>query len=162
MNLFLKLNAVALGLLVAHSAVAQNEGVAIVTTLTTIVAGAGTTVMVVTLMDRKHAKAEDVSKAEKLAEIFLKDNRLQLAQDLNSGAGRMINELAGALDIPEALRERLGTTLKANRSRLLSLSDIKDLNPQRAGLFMRTIAELAENDSMLHSSLMAFKKKHKI
>ena len=113
-------------------------------------------------MDNKHTSLKDAEKAEKLAEIFIRDNSINIDQNISSGEGKIVNELASALEIKPELRLHFGSLLKKQRVDLMSLANIKNLTPKRAGEFIRFVAQLSENDPELKTSILEFKKKHNI
>ena len=162
MNLFKASVPCILSILSTQLAYAANEVVGVLTTLATTAAGAGTTVMVVTLMDGRRSSFLETDKAEKLAEIFIRDNSLHIDQDLALGEGKTINELAAAFEIKSDMRLQFGQLLKINRAALLSIATLKNLTPRRAGEFMRFVADKSENDSTFKPFMLEFRKKYRI
>ena len=162
MNLFKASVPCILSILSTQLAFAQNEAAGVLTTVATTAAGVGTTVMVVTLMDGRRSSFLETDKAEKLAEIFIRDNSLNIDQDLALGEGKIINELAAAFEIKSDMRLQFGQLLKNNRAALLSFATLKNLTPRRAGEFMRTVAAKTEQDSTFKPFMQDFRKKHRI
>ena len=131
-------------------------------TATTVAAGVGTTVIVMTLMGKRLVNLQEKDKAEKLAEIFIRDNSLNIDQDLALGEGKIINELAAAFEIKSDMRLQFGQLLKNNRAALLSFATLKNLTPRRAGEFMRTVATTAEIDANIGPAILEFKLKYSL
>jgi hypothetical protein len=94
------------------------------------------------------------------AVVYLRQNHNELEQDLATGAGPLVNDLAATLELPADHVPALGALLKAHRGELREKATLKTLNPDRAVDFFRTLVELAKADPKLSGDLEALKSRH--
>ena len=134
---------------------------AIVTTGMVTIYGMSTYGIVVLIksMDENSARKK---RAEELTEIFLRNNSQEIVQNISAGQGYLLNEIASSFEIPVFHWPRFGHVLQLNRRKLLHLAEPHLLTPKRAGEFIKTIAEIADNDTALYSSMAFFKLKYGI
>jgi hypothetical protein len=92
--------------------------------------------------------------------MYLRQNHNELEQDLATGAGPLVNDLAATLELPADHVPALGALLRAHRGELREKAALKTLNPDRAVDFFRTIVELAKADPKLSGDLEALKLGH--
>lgn len=88
---------------------------------------------------------------------WIRENALQLRQDLSRGHGPMIDDLAASVEVPLAHRPLFGHKLRARRAELLEMSDPVSLTPERATRFLRRIGEIMEGDAVLLADLDAWR-----
>lgn len=149
---------IVLGIGAGHQARAQFElfgGVS--STVTTVVTTAGVVVLIVFLVRKKPAE-EGTTKEEatKAAQLFLQQNKLQLAQDLNSGRGPLIDELGTALNLRADNKARFGKVLRTNRAGLLQIAQKKDVSLADARSFTHKLVEIMDSDPALSADLHAY------
>jgi Protein of unknown function (DUF3015) len=117
------------------------------TTTTTV----GVVVLISLLSNKDNTKAsQDAAKA---AEYYLRQSSLQLAQDLASGQGAVLDELASALQVSPENEPAFRELMRKDRSELLALVDVTRLNPDRATLFVRRLMALMESHPGLRRDL---------
>ncbi|MBI3183547.1 MAG: DUF3015 family protein [Myxococcales bacterium] len=107
----------------------------------TTTAGVAATGFAVYYLVIKKDGGEQKARAEKAAEVYLRHNSLQLAQDINLGSGPAISELASAFNVAPAHRKDFARVVRENRKELLELARVDALTPSRAGDFVRTVAD---------------------
>lgn len=144
--------------LISGSAQAQTEpdpnaaaGGALLTTtsgLTTTSVGIGILIYFLTKKDDSNKK--DAAKA---AEYYLRQNSLQLAQELSSGKGAVLGELASAMHVSADNEPAFRELMRKNRSELLALANTKQLSPDRAVQFIKHMVGLMESHAGLRSDL---------
>lgn len=94
------------------------------------------------------------------AELYLRQNNLELAQDLATGQGPMVTELASALEVRRDHLPAFAQLLRTHRSELRELSNPDQLNPDRAESFFKRLVELAGTDNVLKADLAAARVRH--
>ena len=98
-------------------------------------------------------EALDKEKAAKAVERYLRQNSLQLAEDLASGRGPVLDEIAATLHVsPENEREYRRRITK-DRSELLALADKSKLDPSRAMAFLERIVTLMQQHAGLRRDI---------
>ncbi len=90
------------------------------------------------------------------ARVFLAANRVQLSQDLALGAGRSIEDLAGAAGIRAENLGRFGRALRAHRAELAAMVQVEPLTRDAALTLLRRVGEIAEQDERLRQDGLAF------
>lgn len=93
-------------------------------------------------------------------EIYLRQNATQLAQDLTSGEGPTLLDLASAAEIRRADYALFVAKIRAERVELLELADVSKLNAERAAAFMNRIGDIVKGDETLVASYHAFLERH--
>ncbi len=120
------------------------------TTVGTTATTAGIVYLIVTLASPKTPAAQSAAKA---AEYYLRQNSLQLAQDLASGKGAVLEEIATAIHISAENEPAFSELMRKNRAELLALADPAKLNPSRAVLFVKRMKDLMDSHPGLKSDL---------
>ena len=77
------------------------------------------------------------------AMLYLRQNALQVRQDLTFGRGPIVDELAAELKVRRSDKPALGKALRDQRRVLLSLADPARLTPERAWQFFDTVRTVA-------------------
>ncbi len=122
--------------------------------ITALATTAGVVVLVIVLAGGDEEK-EAPKEATKAAELYLRQNALQLAQDLNTGHGPFVEELATGLKIKSENREAFRKALRGHRAELLALADADQLSPDRAVQFARALVTALRSDVALRADLDA-------
>ena len=78
------------------------------------------------------------------AMFYLRQNALQVRQDVCFGRGPILDEMAAELRLTRAEERQLGVALRRDRRALLALADPAMLTPQRAWLFFETVRKLGQ------------------
>lgn len=94
------------------------------------------------------------------AEVYLRQNATQLAQDLTSGEGPTLLDLASAAEIRQADYAVFAAKVRAERTALLELADVSKLTAERAATFMTRIGDIVKGDETLAVSYHAFLERH--
>jgi hypothetical protein len=94
------------------------------------------------------------------AMLYLRQNHNELEQDLATGTGPLVHDLAATLELPADHVPAFGALLKAHRGELREKAALKTLNPDRAMDFFRTLVALAKADPTLSGDLEALKSRH--
>ena len=127
------------------------------TTTTTV---GGVIAAVVFLVLGKDGKAEDAdpeADTTKATLLYLRDNHLQLVQDLGKGEGPVLTELANAAGIQEQNRDRFGQAMQAHAAELIELSAPERLDGHRTLQFVERYLEITGADMVLAGDLMALR-----
>jgi hypothetical protein len=119
-------------------------------TTSTIATSVGATVLVVVLVMRSGNKGDDAGRA---AELYLRQNAVQLAQDLAVGKGPTVTELASAFQLSREDAVRFAELLRRDRKALLELADVERLDPERALAFGKRLNDLLSTDIRLDAHL---------
>jgi len=101
--------------------------------------------------------AGDVQVAE-AADAFLRQNGLQLIEDLAVGTGPALTDLASAAFVSRDDLQLFGATLRRHRLELLEKASLAKLTPTRALDFMRRVGALVLADPRLARSYAAFQR----
>ena len=96
----------------------------------------------------------------KAAEMYLRQNALALQQNLATGSGAMIQDLASAMEIKREHLGQFGKLMQAHRGELAPLLDTGKLNPDRAVQFLKLMAGAVEHDAVLAPDYQGFLKHH--
>ena len=122
------------------------------TTLGTTGTTAGVVYLVVKVVqnDRDSKAAAEGGKA---AELYLRQNALQLAQDLATGSGPVVDELAAALRLSADSRDGFAELLRENRKELLALADPRRLDTSRAVQFVERMVGMMQANPRLAADL---------
>ena len=101
--------------------------------------------------DKKDSDKKDGDKkdGDKAAELYLRQNALELAQDLATGNGPVIDELATGLRISTENKATFAEFLCKDRKELLALADAQKLDTPRAALFVKRMVDLMQADPAL-------------
>ena len=78
------------------------------------------------------------------AMYYLRNNALQVRQDICLGRGPVLQEMAVELRLGPKAGQALGTALRKQRHELLSLADPKRLTPDRAWQFFDAVRRIAK------------------
>ncbi|MFU8807313.1 MAG: hypothetical protein ACNA8W_26120 [Bradymonadaceae bacterium] len=114
-------------------AAAQNDSgglVALSTTTTTTAVTVGGIVLTVVLV--MAASRSDV-------ETYIRNNAVALQDDITVGGGDTAQDLAAAFQVPDEHLPLFAAMLRNHREELLPLTDLDQLNEERAGLFIDAI-----------------------
>jgi hypothetical protein len=90
------------------------------------------------------------------AELYLKQNSLELAEDLATGEGQVIDDLAAGLAIPANHRGALSKLLRAHRAELLELARPDKLTEARSVAFLQLYVDLVSHDPVLSSDYQRY------
>lgn len=115
------------------------------TTTTTL--GAGVAVVVWLLVKKKPAEGEATGETTKAAYLYLRDNHLQLTQDLAVGQGPVLDELASAANVSVANKAAFAKAMQANAAELIALTSPESLDEQRAVRFIERYVQIASDFS---------------
>lgn len=118
---------------------------------TTTTAGVVVLVIVLTNKDDEPDSAEAV----KATQVFLRQNSVQLAQDLATGSGPVITELSRAMAMRPESVPAFSSLLRQNRAELVALSDADKMTGARAVAFVRKLVALMKSDAELRADLEA-------
>lgn len=77
-------------------------------------------------------------------ERYLRNNAVALRQDITTGAGDTVEDLADAFSVEPANREEFGKLLRRHRSRLLDLADPARLDSERTRGFVELVSREIE------------------
>lgn len=125
------------GLLVPGRASAGSNNMASTTTVGVIVLTVGCSVISLT----KGGSSKKMFANAKAAELYLRQNQTQLAEDLTVGQGPLLAELGEALAVPNGDFAAFRSSLRRDRAELLALADAQRLSPDRAQqFFLRVVA----------------------
>lgn len=91
--------------------------------------------------------------AEEAAAMYLRDSSLQLAQDLSLGHGPVLDQLAGALQVPVTHRPTMRRLLREHRRELIELTRRELMTRPRAVQFATRFLEIVRADADLASDL---------
>lgn len=122
-----------------------------VSTSTTVLGGIGAAVYF--LFIKKDEPAAEGEEAVKAAQLYLKSNHLQLAQDLAQGEGPVLEELAVHSRIAPENRGLLGAQLQAHAAELLELSHPATLDEARTVKFLERYLEIVQQNPVLAQDL---------
>lgn len=128
-------------------------GFTTVATTTTTTTG-GTVALIVVLVNNN--KKPTSHEAVKAAELFLKQNSVQIAQDLSTGNGPWVNDLARSMQIRNENTATFSKLLRSHRGELLALANPDTLTEERAVAFVQSLVDLMESDAGLRHDLHAF------
>ncbi len=151
---------VAAGLLVGYAAPARAYYLwpgDLSTTSTTVVGAIGAVVFLMLGKDGKAEDADPEADTTKATHLYLRDNHLQLVQDLGRGEGPVLTELASAAGIGEENRERFGRAMQAHAAELIELSAPERLDGHRTLKFVERYLQIAGADGVLAGDLLALK-----
>lgn len=95
-----------------------------------------------------------------VAEVYLRQNAAQLAQDLTAGDGRTLLDLASAAEIRAEDYAVFASQLRAHRAELLALADASQLTRERAVSFMARVGELVKSHQTLAANYQSFLARH--
>ncbi len=121
------------------------------TTAATTATTAGVAYLIYTLATANNAPKAQI--AAKAAEYYLRQNSLQLAQDLSFGKGAVLEEISSAVHVSKENEPAFLELMRKNRSELLALADPAKLNPDRAVLFVKRMKDLMDSHPGLSSDL---------
>lgn len=149
--------AAVLSALAAPVASAQNlycTGLSCLTTTTTSIGTtAGVVALIIYSVSKKPERPADTQRAAQAAELYLRQNALQLAQDLAVGDGPVMDELFVALQLSEENRPAFDRLLRQDRKELLAMADLRTLDEGRALRFVDHLAQLMKSDPGLRADL---------
>lgn len=94
------------------------------------------------------------------AEVYLRQNATQLAQDLTAGEGPTLLDLASAAEIRQADYPLFAAKVRAARAELLALADVSKLDAERAAAFMARVGDIVKGDETLVANYRAFLVRH--
>jgi hypothetical protein len=124
-------------------------------TTTTTTVGIGAAVFLLLGKDGKAEKADPEAVTTKATLLYLRDNHLQLVQDLAQGQGPVIQELASAAGIQLENQARFGRCMQAHAHELIELSAPEALDGHRTLRFLQRYLEIAGADQVLARDLLA-------
>ena len=90
------------------------------------------------------------------AEMYIRQNGLQLAQDMAAGSGPALADLASAMDVHQDHLAEFGRLMRQNRKDLIPLTDLATLSPDRAVRFFKTMTGLMEKNAALGADYQSF------
>ena len=122
---------------------------------TTTVGGAAAAVFLLLGKDGKAEKADPEAATTKATLLYLRDNHLQLVQDLAAGEGPVLTELASAARIKDENRARFGQQMQAHAAELIELSSPEQLDGERTIRFLERYLEIAGADGLLENDHLA-------
>lgn len=148
----------------AQTTAADNTAAAFVTTVLTsyilvpVTVIGGTIYGIITTM--RQNQPPPPQRVTRAFQMYLERNANGLTQDVTSGRGPVIADLATVLEIPASHLARFGQVLRADRKELLTLADPAQLTPDRAMTFMRKVGDLVKTDGVLSADFRAFEARH--
>lgn len=121
----------------------EEAGALLLTTTTgpTTTVAAGVAITVVLLL------SDDGSASR---ESYLRQNAVALQQDMTVGAGGSIDDLAAAFQVSEENIPAFAAAIHAQRSELMPLTDIGQLDEKRADAFFEMVANTMNQTPALH------------
>lgn len=113
-------------------------------------------IIVLIVLLTKHDNRPRSEEAVRATELFLKQNSVQLAQDLSTGKGPLVSEMARAMHIRPENQATFSRLLRDHRGELMALANPDALNRAKALQFVQTLVNLMESDAGLRADLHAF------
>lgn len=86
-------------------------------------------------------------------EQYMRHNATALQQDLNVGGGQTVKDLAQIFMVEPAQEQAFGQMLRQHRASLVDLTQVDNLNQDRAGLFISTILGAMKQDVRFSDSV---------
>lgn len=124
----------------------EEAGAALLTTTTapTTTVAAGVAITVVLMMGGGGSASK---------ETYIRQNALALQQDMTVGAGESVTDLAAAFQVSEQNLPAFAAAVHAHRAELLPLTDVSELNTERADAFFAIVATAMNQTPALRADL---------
>ena len=110
-------------------------------------------VVAIILLTRKDDSKTTKTTAGKSAEVFLRSHHLQLAQDLATGNGPLLSDLARSLELLPENAAAFGPLLREHRKELLPYCDVTTLSTERALAFAERVTAILESHEGIRADL---------
>lgn len=96
------------------------------------------------------------------AALYLKQNQLELAQDLAAGSGPVLSDLAAAMELESEHVDHFAKLMQQNRKQLAPLIEPTNLSPATAVQFIETMTDLVRHDAVLAPDFQAYLAHHQV
>lgn len=126
-----------------------NAAVSTTTVLTTVIAVLAVGGIVWGIISTVQNSRRNEVNAQRAAELFLRENSLQLAQDMAAGSGPVLTDMASGMEVSKGHLAVFNRVMREHRRYLMSLADKSKLTPVRAAAFFREMAALIQGNPEL-------------